>query len=29
LDKLQKEGVLEVSRKQIAIYDVDRLSEGH
>lgn len=28
LDKLQKEGVLEISRRQITIFDIDRLSEG-
>ena len=28
LDKLQKEGVLDISRRQITIFDIDRLSEG-
>lgn len=28
LDKLQKEGVLDISRRQITIYDIDRLSQG-
>lgn len=28
LDKLQKEGVLEISRHQITIFDIERLSEG-
>jgi CRP/FNR family cyclic AMP-dependent transcriptional regulator len=28
LDKLQKQGVLEISRRQIKIFDIERLSEG-
>lgn len=28
LDRLEKEGVLEISRRQIAIFDIDRLSGG-
>lgn len=28
LDKLQKEGVLEISRRQITIFSIERLSEG-
>jgi len=28
LDKLQKEGVLKITRRQIAIYDIERLSDG-
>ena len=28
LDKLQKEGVLDISRRQITIFDIHRLFEG-